>query len=43
MNFDQTFQTKPASDTIAEHMLITSAQSAVVISLIVSCPGSMAG
>jgi len=29
MNVDQTFQTKPASDTIAEHILITKAQSAV--------------
>src|SRR5258707_3675917 len=32
MNFDQTFQTKPANETTAEQMLITRAQSAVVTS-----------
>jgi hypothetical protein len=31
MNFDHTFQTKPASETMAEQMLITKAQSAIVI------------
>jgi hypothetical protein len=31
MNFDHTFQTKPANETIAEQMLITKAQSATVI------------
>src|ERR1700716_2928573 len=33
MNFDQTFQTKPANETTAEQMLITRAQSAVVTSI----------
>jgi len=32
MNFDQTFHTKPANETAAEQMLITSAQSATVTS-----------
>jgi hypothetical protein len=43
MNFDQTFQTKPASEMAAERMLMTRAQSAVCIPAALSFDQSCRG